>query len=326
MVLEVGAQLNRFAQLVGRAQRGDLRALGRLLSVLENIDIDSAKLLEKLAGNAGNAHVIGVTGIPGAGKSTLIGKLIHGLRGRGYRIAVVAIDPSSPLSSGALMGDRLRMQEFAGDENVFIRSLSTRGLKGGLSLAALALIEAFDALGFDKIIVETVGVGQAEVDVMNAAHTILVLTMPGAGDDIQALKAGVMEIGDIYVVNKSDKPEASKTYEYITFAVEKGDIGPGSGWVPRVVKTSAIMGTGIEQLVSAIEEHWRYMTSNGLREVKVVARRKLLIALLAENLLRKALERSLEENSIKLEDAARKASALVENALWLSREACKRLH
>ncbi|NOZ31210.1 MAG: methylmalonyl Co-A mutase-associated GTPase MeaB [Crenarchaeota archaeon] len=316
---------DKYASLVERAVKGDLRALGRLLSVLENIDIESAQLLEELASKAGRAHVIGVTGIPGAGKSTLIGKLISGLRKRGYKVAVVAIDPSSPLTSGALMGDRLRMQEFVGDRDVFIRSLSTRGLKGGLSLAAIALIEAFDALGYDKIIVETVGVGQAEVDIMNAAHTILVLTMPGAGDDIQALKAGVMEIGDIYVVNKADKPEATKTYEYITFAVEKGDIGPGTGWIPKVVKTSAVMGTGIDELVDVIEEHWNYMKENKLDASKVIARRKLLIALLAENLLRKALEKSIEANSEELDEAARRASDLVEKALWLSRGACSTL-
>ncbi|MCE4622052.1 MAG: methylmalonyl Co-A mutase-associated GTPase MeaB, partial [Desulfurococcales archaeon] len=195
----------------------------------------------------------------------------------------------------------------------------------GLSLAAIALIEAFDALGYDKIIVETVGVGQAEVDIMNAAHTILVLTMPGAGDDIQALKAGVMEIGDIYVVNKADKPEATKTYEYITFAVEKGDIGPGTGWIPKVVKTSAVMGTGIDELVDVIEEHWNYVKENKLDASKVIARRKLLIALLAENLLRKALEKSIEANGEELDEAARRASDLVEKALWLSRGACSTL-
>ncbi|MEB3807097.1 MAG: methylmalonyl Co-A mutase-associated GTPase MeaB [Desulfurococcales archaeon] len=316
----------RYKDLVDRALRGDLRALGRLLSVLENIDIESAKLLEALASRAGRAHVIGVTGIPGAGKSTLIGKLLSALRAKGYRVAVVAIDPSSPLTSGALMGDRLRMQEYAVDTGVFIRSLSTRGLKGGLSLAAIALIEAFDALGFDKIIVETVGVGQAEVDIMNAAHTILVLTMPGAGDDIQALKAGVMEIGDIYVVNKADKPEASKTYEYITFAVEKGDIGPGTGWTPLVVKTSAIMGAGIDKLVEAIEKHWDYVVETGLKEKRIFDRRKLLIALLAENLLRKSLEKAIESNTDKLEEAAREARDLVGKALWLSREACGEIH
>ncbi len=316
----------RYRDLVDRAVRGDLRALGRLLSVLENIDIESAKLLEALASRAGRAHVIGVTGIPGAGKSTLIGKLLSALRAKGYRVAVVAIDPSSPLTSGALMGDRLRMQEYAVDTGVFIRSLSTRGLKGGLSLAAIALIEAFDALGFDKIIVETVGVGQAEVDIMNAAHTILVLTMPGAGDDIQALKAGVMEIGDVYVVNKADKPEASKTYEYITFAVEKGDIGPGTGWTPLVVKTSAIMGSGIDKLVEAIEKHWSYVVETGLKEKRIFDRRKLLIALLAENLLRKSLEKAIESNTDKLEEAAREARDLVGKALWLSREACSEIH
>ncbi|MCE4620157.1 MAG: methylmalonyl Co-A mutase-associated GTPase MeaB [Desulfurococcales archaeon] len=312
----------KYQRLLKRVEDGDLRALGRLLTYLENIDRESAILLEHLARRAGRAQVIGVTGIPGAGKSTLIGRLIRELRSRGYKVAVVAIDPSSPLTSGALMGDRLRMQEYATDPGVFIRSISTRGLKGGLSLAGLALVEAFDALGFDKIIIETVGVGQAEVDIMNAAHTIIVLTMPGAGDDIQALKAGVMEIGDIYVINKSDKPEASKTYEYITFAVEKGDIGPGTGWIPRVVKASAIMGAGIKEIADIIDEHWKYLRSKGLDKEKVKARRRLLIALLAENLLRRSLEKSLEERKDELEKISEEAEDLVGKALWLARHAC----
>ena len=312
----------KYQRLLKRVEEGDLRALGRLLTYLENIDRESAILLEYLARRAGKAQVIGVTGIPGAGKSTLIGRLIRELRARGYKVAVVAIDPSSPLTSGALMGDRLRMQEYATDPGVFIRSISTRGLKGGLSLAGIALVEAFDALGFDKIIIETVGVGQAEVDIMNAAHTIIVLTMPGAGDDIQALKAGVMEIGDIYVINKSDKPEASKTYEYITFAVEKGDIGPGTGWIPRVVKASAIMGAGIKEIADIIDEHWKYLRSKGLDKEKVRARRRLLIALLAENLLRRSLEKSLEERKDELEKISEEAEDLVGKALWLARHAC----
>jgi len=313
----------RHARLLERALRGELRAIGRLLSELEMLDVESARLLEELAKRARGAHVIGVTGIPGAGKSTLIGRLVRELRKRGHRVAVVAVDPSSPFSEGSLMGDRLRMQELSTDPGVFIRSLSTRGLRGGLSLAALALIEAFDALGYDKIIVETVGVGQAEVDIMHAAHTILVLTMPGAGDDIQALKAGVMEIGDIYVVNKADKPEASKTYEYITFAVEKGDIGPQTGWTPRVVKTSAVMGRGIDVLADVIEEHWEYVKRAGLVRERMLARRRLLITLLADHLLRRALQEAADRERDRLQAVAEKAEGLVENAVWLAGQACR---
>ncbi len=262
--------------LIVRAEKGDIRATGRILTMLEVPGETSIRLLKLLREKTGRAHVIGITGIPGAGKSSLINRLIQELRRRGYRVAVVAIDPSSPLSQGSLLGDRLRMQVHSVDPGVFIRSISTRGLKGGLSLAGLAMIEAFDALGYDYILLETVGVGQAEVDVINAAHTIIVVTMPGAGDDIQALKAGVMEIGDIYVVNKSDKPEATKTYEFIVFSVEKGDLGPSTGWTPRVLMVSSLIGTNIDKLVDAIEEHRQYLQKHNLFHERVKKRRKLL--------------------------------------------------
>jgi len=300
---------NRLEELVDKARSGDIRATGRLLSVLERLDSDAMRLLAELQKTAGRAHVIGITGIPGAGKSTLIGRLIQELRRRGYRVAVVAIDPSSPISSGSLLGDRLRMQEYAGDPGVFIRSISTRGLKGGLSMAALAMIEAFDALGYDFVIVETVGVGQAEVDIASAAHTIVVVTMPGAGDDIQALKAGVMEIGDIYVVNKSDKPEAAKTYEFIVFSVEKGDLSASSGWRPRVIMVSAVMGKNIDKLVDAIIEHREYLENSGLFKRRIEERRRLLSKYTVLALLSEAIEESsraiegLDEKSI--EEAAR---------------------
>jgi len=272
--------------LIDLASRGNMRAMGRLLTILENPSLESVSLLERLMEKSRGAHVIGFTGIPGSGKSTLVSRVISKFREKGYRVAVVAIDPSSPLTQGSLLGDRLRMQEHATDPGVFIRSIPTRGVKGGLSLAAIAMAEAFDAFGYDKILVETVGVGQAEVDVMHAAHTIVVVTMPGAGDDIQALKAGVMEIGDIYVVNKSDKPEASKTYEYLKFALEKGEIGEHrDGWEPRIVKTSAVMGTGLEELVAAMEDHYRHLKASGSLEKRVNSRRRLLLRLYVEAIL-----------------------------------------
>ncbi|MEB3780168.1 MAG: methylmalonyl Co-A mutase-associated GTPase MeaB [Desulfurococcales archaeon] len=307
------------SRLVELARRGNLRAMGRLLSVLERPGYDSISILESMFESSGRAHVIGFTGIPGAGKSTLVSKVIGSLRRRGYKVAVVAIDPSSPISQGALMGDRLRMQEHATDPGVFIRSLSTRGLKGGLSLAAIAMIEAFDSFGYDKIVVETVGVGQAEVDIMHAAHTIVVVTMPGAGDDIQALKAGVMEIGDIYVLNKSDKPEAAKTFEYLKFALEKGDIGEQvEGWTPRLVKTSAVMGSGVEGLVDAIEEHYRFLREVGGIERGVESRRRLLVKLLAENLLSQRLEEAFARLNVSLGKYG-----LLEATNTLLEEACK---
>jgi LAO/AO transport system kinase len=288
--------LKDLIELFEEAKKGKLRATGKLLTLVENSSIEVLRLLEHVSVDSGKAQVIGVTGIPGAGKSTLISRLIGEYRNRGYKVAVVAIDPSSPISQGSLMGDRLRMQQFATDRGVFIRSISTRGLKGGLSIASLSIIEVFDALGYDKIIVETVGVGQSDVDIMNAAHTIVVVTMPGAGDDIQALKAGVMEIGNVYVINKSDKPEASKTFEYLKFSLDKGDIGFFEpDWVPRIVKTSAIMGQGIKELVDVLEDHWDHIKNKGLIREKLASRRILLSRLLLERIFSDSLQESLKD-------------------------------
>lgn len=277
--------------LFEEARSGNKRALGKLLTVLESPTRESFNLLKKFMDLGGNAHVIGITGIPGSGKSTLISRLMTGMRRGGDSIAVVAIDPSSPYSHGALLGDRLRMQEHTTDPGVFIRSVSTRGVKGGLSLAGLAMIEAFDALGYDKIIVESVGVGQAEIDIMNTAHTLLVITMPGVGDEIQALKAGIMEIGDIYVLNKSDKQEAARTYEYLKFALESGELEVRGGWVPRIIKTSAVMGRGITELIEAIGEHHRYIVDNSIFKEKVHGRRLFMLKLLVESLFIDTLEK-----------------------------------
>jgi LAO/AO transport system kinase len=217
-------------------------------------------------------------------------------------VAVITIDPTSPLSSGAILGDRLRMQEHATDPGVFIRSVTTAGALGGLSLSALAMIEAFDALGYDKVIVETVGVGQSETHVMHVADTIVVVTMPGAGDDVQALKAGVLEIGDIYVVNKSDKPEASKTYEYMLFVAEKGEIGRSGAWKPVVVKTSSTLGMGIRELVEAVEKHLEYLRNSGEKLSRLSSRRRLLVKLLAEKIVLDLLDKVAEEELAKTQE------------------------
>ena len=319
--MAVEAKVKRLLDL---ASRGNIRAMGRVLTLLEKPSREGTWLLEELASRARGAHVIGFTGIPGAGKSTLVNRVIGELRKRGHKVAVIAIDPSSPISQGSLMGDRLRMQEHATDPGVFIRSLSTRGLKGGLSLSALAMIEAFDAFGYDKIVLETVGVGQSEVDIMHAAHTIVVVTMPGAGDDIQALKAGVMEIGHIYVLNKSDKPEAQKTFEYLKFVLEKGDIGEAEeGWQPRLVRTSAVMGKGIEDLVDAVEEHYRYLVERGLHWKSVEERRRLLVKLMAERILADAIEDAARRVTLKLGE---QRINIAETTEWILEEACKRIH
>ncbi len=297
--------------LIDKAERGDIRALGRLLTILENVSSETAWIIELLASKSKGAHVIGITGIPGAGKSSLISRAIRVLRDKGYKVAIVTIDPTSPLSFGAILGDRLRMQEHATDPGVFIRSVTTAGMLGGLSLSALSMIEAFDALGYDKVIVETVGVGQSETLVMNVADTIVVVTMPGAGDDVQALKAGVFEIGDIYVVNKSDRPEASKTYEYMLFVTEKGEIGRGGAWKPPVIKTSSTLGMGIREFVEALEKHLEYLKSSGEKMVRLYSRRKLLVKLLAEKIvvdsLNSVAETELSKLQGSLEDFYKKA-------------------
>ena len=307
--------------LVEKALSGDKWAVGKLLTVLERPTPEAGYILSKLAPLAGMGHVIGVTGIPGAGKSTLISRLIGEYRARGYRVAVIAVDPTSPLSRGALLGDRLRMQRHSTDPGVFIRSLPTRGLKGGLSLTALTAIEVLDALGYNKIFVETVGVGQTDVDIMYAAHTVLVVTMPGAGDDIQALKAGVMEIGDFYIVNKSDRPGAEKTYEYVRFALETGEVGSQHyGWKPRIIMASAVLGKGVQEIANAVEEHYQFLLSKKVLKDKLESRRKLLVRIMAERILAEGLE----EKAMNL-----KAPSLGEDiymrAYSLARSVCKKL-
>ena len=271
---------------VEKALEGDRLSIGRLLTFLERDPKEAGKILDMLPQRDGY-HVIGITGITGSGKSTLLSQLLNQYAGSGFKCAVVAIDPSSVLSKGALLGDRIRMQVHATNPNIFIRSVSTRGLKGGLSFAGVSMVEVFGRIGFDKIFVESIGVGQADVDIMSIADTITVVTVPGLGDDIQALKAGVMEIGDIYVINKVDKnmDEANKTYEYLKFAIESGDIGVRKGWTPKIIKTSAVLGQGIDNLVSALEEHFKYITDSSQYTRKKRFRKVVLARLLAEKML-----------------------------------------
>lgn len=286
-------------ELIEKAKRNDKASIGKLLTILESSPPESFKLLDiVLREGKHKAQVIGFTGIPGSGKSTLISKLLNYYKKENCKIAIIAIDPSSPLSRGAFLGDRVRMQEHSLAPNIFIRSVSTRGLKGGLSFAGVAMIEVFDYLGYDKVFIETVGIGQAETDIMNSAHTIIVVTMPGIGDEIQALKAGVMEIGDIYVLNKSDREESQKTFEYLNFVIESNELVGRLGWRPKLLKTSALMNYGIEDVMNAIEEHLQYIIERGYFDSKVYLRRKLLVKLFIEKLLIDKLELELERLNI----------------------------
>ncbi|HEX6792912.1 MAG TPA: methylmalonyl Co-A mutase-associated GTPase MeaB, partial [Casimicrobiaceae bacterium] len=199
------------ADLASRVLEGDTRAIARLLSRAENGAAEARPTLDAMFAHAGRAHVVGITGVPGSGKSTLVARLAAEVRKSGRKVAIVAIDPSSPFSGGAILGDRIRMGDLAGDPGIFVRSMATRGALGGLAKGTLEAVDVLDAAGFDIVIIETVGVGQDEVEVARAAHTTVVVSAPGLGDDIQAIKAGILEIADVHVVSKCDRPDANRT-------------------------------------------------------------------------------------------------------------------
>lgn len=248
------------ATLIEGAQAGDVRKIARLISKIEDGGNEAREAMRALAAYSGRAHVIGLTGAPGVGKSTTTSALVTALRAAGHRVAVLAVDPSSPFSGGALLGDRIRMQRHSGDDGVYIRSMASRGHLGGLSATTPQVIRVLDATGFDIVIIETVGVGQSEVEIAATADTSIVLLAPGMGDGIQAAKAGILEIGDIFVVNKADRDGADATAREIRHMVE---LGTWSGWRPPVLKASAAQGTGIDEVVEAINEHRAWLEASG---------------------------------------------------------------
>jgi len=247
--------------LAERILKGEVRAAARLMRYIDDGLNEAAEELKALFPHTGRAFIIGVTGPPGAGKSTLTDKLIEAYRMLGKTVAVVAIDPTSPFSGGAILGDRIRMNRHATDDGVFIRSLGTRGHLGGLSASTNDIVTVFDAMGWDVIIVETVGVGQDEVEIVRTAHTSLVVMVPGLGDDIQAIKAGILEIGDIFVVNKADRPGADRTARDLDVMIDMNH-PPEGEWRPPVVKTVAQKKDGIDELVGKIESHHEYLKTS----------------------------------------------------------------
>src|SRR5450432_2631873 len=230
-----------------------------MVTLIESETPSARHYLAELHQHAGRAHIIGVTGAPGAGKSTLVTRIVRELRKRDAKVGVVAIDPSSPFSGGAILGDRIRMMELAGDPNVFIRSMASRGNLGGLSSSTRDVVRAMDAAGYDPIIIETVGTGQAEVEVMRTAQTVLVVVAPGMGDDIQAIKAGILEIADIFVVSKADKPSADQTVAELAMLLSLASNRREAAWRIPIVKTSSFKEQGIEQLINAIRQHRQYL-------------------------------------------------------------------
>ena len=269
---------------------GDPRSVARAITKVENGADDAAELMKTVFPRTGNALIIGITGAPGAGKSSLVDKLALFYKEKGERIGIVCVDPSSPFSGGAILGDRIRMATLGLDKNVFIRSMATRGNLGGLSRATVDAVAILDAAGFDKIIVETVGVGQDEVEIVKTADVSVVVLVPGMGDDIQAIKAGIMEIGDVFVINKADREgvlRTEKELEALLTLAHRPDF-----WNPPVVKTVATENKGIEDLSRAIESYYEFQkTGENLERRKAIARWRLL-ELLQEKLLADVLKRN----------------------------------
>lgn len=289
-------------ELIDRVVAGDIGAIARMITRAEAGTDECRPALAEIYKRTGRAHIVGITGVPGSGKSTLMGKLTAKIRDAGRKVAVVAIDPSSPFSGGAILGDRIRMNELAGDKGIFIRSMATRGSLGGLARASLDAVDVLDAAGFDVILIETVGVGQDEVDIVQAAHTTVVVSAPGLGDDIQAIKAGILEIADIHVVSKCDRPDANRTITDLKAMMTLGLSFSGlSDWRVPVIATSALKAEGVEDLVETINKHRKELESSG----EINERRKRI----AEKRMLKTAEEILRDEFQKHRDG--KVSALI---------------
>lgn len=247
--------------LAERIKGGEKRAIARGLTWIERDSAAGKELVRALFPDAGRAHIVGVTGAPGVGKSTLVNQLALSLRRRGYRVGILAVDPSSPFTGGAILGDRIRMQDSVMDDGVFMRSLATRGHLGGLSRATFGAVTLLDAAQFDIIVIETVGAGQSEVEIMQLAHSTMVVLAPGLGDDIQAIKAGILEIGQVFVVNKADRDGADHTVRAIRGMLTLGMEHPE--WFPPIVKTVAEHGEGLDELLEALDKHRSWLDQSG---------------------------------------------------------------
>jgi LAO/AO transport system kinase len=273
-----------------RALTGDTRAVARLLSAVEDGSPCVRELIKDLLPRTGHARIIGLTGAPGVGKSTMTAALVGAFRAAGRRVAVLAVDPTSPFTGGALLGDRIRMQEHATDEAVFIRSMATRGHLGGLAAATPQAIRVLDAAGFDLIIIETVGVGQAEVAIASLADSVAVLLAPGLGDAVQAAKAGILEVADLFVVNKADKPDAQQVVRDLRGMLALGASQTShKGWKPPIIPTTATTGEGLAELVTRLDAHWDWLTDSGELKRRRHARAREEITALAFAALRARL-------------------------------------
>ena len=277
-------------ELLEKLFRGEPRAVARAITKVENSAANAAAIMKEVFPKTGNALIIGITGSPGAGKSSLVDKLALHYRNQGEKIGIVCVDPSSPFSGGAILGDRIRMQTLGLDKNVFIRSMATRGNLGGLSRATVDAVAILDAAGFDKVIVETVGVGQDEVEIVKAADVSVVVLVPGMGDDIQAIKAGIMEIGDVFVINKADREgvlRTEKELEALLSLAHRPDF-----WNPPIIKTIATENKGIEDLSKAIESYYEFQKKGENLERRTAIAKWRLLELLQEKLLADVLKKN----------------------------------
>jgi len=292
----------KLEQILRRIREGDVRVVSRLIRNLEDSIPEAKEVIKYIYPYTGKARVIGITGAPGAGKSTITDFLIGSYRKQGKSVGVLAVDPTSPFSGGALLGDRVRMQDHAGDDGVFIRSLATRGALGGLSAAVEDAIHVLDVMGKDIIIVETVGTGQSEVDIMNNAHTIVVVLTPGMGDDVQTIKAGIMEIADIFVINKGDHPNAAKLYLDLLRTLDMMQEFPG-GWKPPIVKLESTANPDkfakqVDELRQKIDEHLKFLEDKKIIEQRELRKAKVQLLNAIESQILVPIIDALEKNGL----------------------------
>jgi LAO/AO transport system kinase len=282
---------------VERVRSGDVRAVARAISAIEDSTAESQQLLQALFPHSGHAHVIGMTGSPGAGKSTLVDHLAREYRNQQKTVGIVAVDPTSPYTGGAILGDRIRMQAHHADTGIYIRSMATRGFLGGLARTTADVTTALDASGKDIVIVETVGVGQDEIDIVRLADVTIVILVPGMGDDVQSIKAGIMEIADIFVINKSDRDGADRVEKEIR-AMQSLAMRHDN-WTPPIVRTVASEGKGVAELAAAIAQYEQFLDKHGLRLKKKIANwRERLVEMLRESLLQRVMREQLNEDRL----------------------------